>query len=298
MPINDNPSLEKEADEMGAKAAQGKMANVAGKGSGVQRKGDSKLLAKAKETIDEMQEFTSRLYTTYILRLGIVERLLSLENTDLTNVLFTRLMSEAFEGIGAIGGVWEVVAEAIKVGWDTYGLMSTNQGKNKVSYEVHDIAVNLEGMFSETFNYLERQEVLIATDDSLASYYANHPFTPAHHAKSMEISNEYETGIWKQMLPIKWKHIYGEKDHYDHLPDFSLFYEKNPNHWKEIVKASNGYDVTEHWMASGATIFSSEADHKIGKRLFNELNVDKRDLYLNWGLPMRRFIMPKNYGPY
>gem|GEM_PF-3100580 len=40
MPINDNPALEKEADEMGAKAAQGKMADVAGKGSGVQRQED------------------------------------------------------------------------------------------------------------------------------------------------------------------------------------------------------------------------------------------------------------------
>jgi len=40
MPINDNPSLEKEADEMGAKAAQGKVTDVTGKGSGVQRQGD------------------------------------------------------------------------------------------------------------------------------------------------------------------------------------------------------------------------------------------------------------------
>gem|GEM_PF-3321829 len=38
MPINDNPALEKEADEMGIKAAQGKMVNIVGKGSGVQRK--------------------------------------------------------------------------------------------------------------------------------------------------------------------------------------------------------------------------------------------------------------------
>ncbi|MBN2817614.1 MAG: DUF4157 domain-containing protein, partial [Bacteroidales bacterium] len=38
LPVNDNPALEKEADEMGAKAAQGKMADVAGNGSGVQRK--------------------------------------------------------------------------------------------------------------------------------------------------------------------------------------------------------------------------------------------------------------------
>jgi len=35
--VNKNPLLEKEADEMGAKAAQGKMADVAGKGSGVQK---------------------------------------------------------------------------------------------------------------------------------------------------------------------------------------------------------------------------------------------------------------------
>ena len=38
MPINDDPGLEKEADEMGAKAAQGKMADVKGKGNGIQRK--------------------------------------------------------------------------------------------------------------------------------------------------------------------------------------------------------------------------------------------------------------------
>ncbi|MBI9052315.1 MAG: DUF4157 domain-containing protein [Bacteroidales bacterium] len=42
MLTNDNTSLEKEADEMGTKAAQGKMANVSGKGSGVQRKEDDK----------------------------------------------------------------------------------------------------------------------------------------------------------------------------------------------------------------------------------------------------------------
>ena len=39
--INSDTALEKEADVMGAKAAQGKMANVAGKGSGVQRKGEN-----------------------------------------------------------------------------------------------------------------------------------------------------------------------------------------------------------------------------------------------------------------
>jgi Domain of unknown function (DUF4157) len=38
MNINSDTALEKEADVMGEKAAQGKMANVAGKGSGVQRK--------------------------------------------------------------------------------------------------------------------------------------------------------------------------------------------------------------------------------------------------------------------
>jgi Domain of unknown function (DUF4157) len=40
MNINSDTSLEIEADVMGEKAAQGKMANVAGKGSGVQKKGD------------------------------------------------------------------------------------------------------------------------------------------------------------------------------------------------------------------------------------------------------------------
>ncbi|MBI9053602.1 MAG: hypothetical protein JEY96_07270 [Bacteroidales bacterium] len=37
LPINNSPSLEKEADEMGAKVAQGKMVDVVGRGSGVQR---------------------------------------------------------------------------------------------------------------------------------------------------------------------------------------------------------------------------------------------------------------------
>jgi len=46
MPVNDNPSLEKEADEMGAKAAQGKMADVTGKGSGVQRQEDENAIAE------------------------------------------------------------------------------------------------------------------------------------------------------------------------------------------------------------------------------------------------------------
>ncbi len=41
MNINSDTSLEKEADVMGEKAAQGKMANVAGKGSGVQMKEDA-----------------------------------------------------------------------------------------------------------------------------------------------------------------------------------------------------------------------------------------------------------------
>ncbi len=39
--INNSPALENEADEMGAKAAQGKMADVAGKGSGMQRREDN-----------------------------------------------------------------------------------------------------------------------------------------------------------------------------------------------------------------------------------------------------------------
>jgi len=38
LPINDDPGLEKEADEMGARAAQGKMADVQKKGSGVQKR--------------------------------------------------------------------------------------------------------------------------------------------------------------------------------------------------------------------------------------------------------------------
>src|SRR6056297_1696991 len=38
MNINSNPALENEADVMGAKAAQGKMADIAGEGNGVQKK--------------------------------------------------------------------------------------------------------------------------------------------------------------------------------------------------------------------------------------------------------------------
>jgi len=53
MNINSNPALENEADVMGAKAAQGKMADVAGKGSGVQKK-----------AIDEkVREFQSKSYS-------------------------------------------------------------------------------------------------------------------------------------------------------------------------------------------------------------------------------------------
>ena len=40
--VNDNPELEKEADVMGERAAQGKMADIAGIGSGVQMKGEEK----------------------------------------------------------------------------------------------------------------------------------------------------------------------------------------------------------------------------------------------------------------
>jgi hypothetical protein len=40
MPINSDPVLENEADVMGTKAAQGKMADVSGKGNGVQRKAE------------------------------------------------------------------------------------------------------------------------------------------------------------------------------------------------------------------------------------------------------------------
>ncbi|MBN2422746.1 DUF4157 domain-containing protein, partial [Candidatus Woesearchaeota archaeon] len=44
LPVNDNPALEKEADEMGAKAAQGGGANVVGAGLGIQRQEAKKFI--------------------------------------------------------------------------------------------------------------------------------------------------------------------------------------------------------------------------------------------------------------
>jgi len=67
MPVNNDPGLEKEADEMGVKAAQGKMADVQKKGSGVQKKnaGGEVVQCKGNGYTNLNDEPDSRLYKEF-----------------------------------------------------------------------------------------------------------------------------------------------------------------------------------------------------------------------------------------
>jgi len=67
MPVNTDPALEKEADKQGKQAAQGKMADVIGRGNGVQKYDDSETNYSYREdesvTDESVKEFNDELVT-------------------------------------------------------------------------------------------------------------------------------------------------------------------------------------------------------------------------------------------
>jgi hypothetical protein len=144
MNINSDTSLEKEADEMGAKAAQGKMANIAGKGSGVQmQKEEGDPPGKTKKTytpkvdyetlkkkMDVIAAESNRIY--YAILTDIVEMLNSQDNTILGSIK---------KGTEEYNVVWQEIYKNVKLKISVMPYQTSPMLNAAPEYKVSDVDI-------------------------------------------------------------------------------------------------------------------------------------------------------------
>ncbi len=252
---------------------------------------------KAEHMCAEMQDQARDLRDGFKESIDIVERLMELKDDSVKSALFTRLFSEIFEGLAAFGGPWKYIAEGLKISWDAFKVVSGNKGENTIDIAFHKLASIHHAAFQKVISQLEEHESILDKSinpdvvgkvvsqeklGEIVDIYAKIKVSP--HTKTIDATREHEITVWKNVLPLKFKHVFSETQYHKSKSSISVPTEDS-GVWKHIYRTEKGYGETSHWLATSGNWFWGRSPQKeITKRLFKTLKVDKEDLYCNWGI--------------
>jgi len=271
----------------------------------------NKYRENAKYYMTQMKIFNNSLYMESHNRLSTIERLLNLQNDDIKSIVLKRLVSELFEAFGEAGGKYTVMAEVLKVAWDSYAQYVNASTANKVSVQFHLLSQMQSKAFKESIINIQKIDDALDSNYELLAYIGKLKWTVENVKKLGPITRAYEISLWKKTLPLKWKHMKSEKTFHTSIGWIPKFHQKNPYHLKTYKKGvkknyllfwetsrQKGYWVTEHWLGSGGSpLLHSTPDKALNKYLFVTLGVSKKEVFKKWGLPVQTYRIPEMYGP-
>ncbi|MBI9052312.1 MAG: DUF4157 domain-containing protein [Bacteroidales bacterium] len=326
LPVNDNPSLEKEADEMGAKAAQGKMANVAGKGSGVQRKSEGQelaidikpydvnnhdpfpegvnkqgLISKARLNVNNIDTLRTLLISECKTAIENVIHYNKLKETDAFQLFAQKLFGLTLGKLASLNKYTDIGLEVLKAGFESGKTVNSQKGANKLELTFIDIRNKLDEYNGNIgFEVIDIRNNLDKSY-SLTNYFANLVIEAKTAKKDVKLaSDQFEIGIWKEVLPQTWKHMTPlSPSFHTSLGNISNMESKKKNIYytyksgsKGLIFSMEGYYITEHWLGSGNNIYTHEkAPEELMNHLITDLKVPRKEIFESWGIPHQTFIV-------
>ena len=261
---------------------------------------------RANKYLQGMIDFTQNLQMSHQNRLQLVTRYLELKDTDIVNIFMMRVISEGFEAIGEIPGVpAKIVAESLKVVWDTYNLAKASSAQNKMSISVIDAFQDIDKNFKRAITEIENIRSMVLQDYGKLLEMKKLTWPKSTLRIWQVLDRKYEIKLWKELLPKKWKHMTASDDPTFHKsigwingyikkhPQDYITYRRGKKYYLFGLYKSKGYWVTSHWLGSGRHPFTHErAPSKLAKYLFDELGISRKEVFEKWNLPRQRFIMP------
>jgi len=316
--INDDPQLEAEADEMGKRAAEGKGANVSGKGSGVQRQSENpinnasmcvpfpedvdkeQLISQANSKIEDIRSLNSNLIRSCILAISNVENLIALEDSDMLKVFVQKLLGSALDKIASTNKILEASYLIVKAGMEANSASSAVQDRNKIALSFVDINTRLQNFDTNITSKTQEIKNSFSENYNLTKYIASLEISPSDYDEIRTSANRFEANVWKQVLPLKWKHMVSNQSSFHTNLDFidrmeskhkNIYYtyEKGT---QGLIWQTDGYYIKEHWLGSGSSpLFHDKAPEELAKHLFETLGISKKEVFENWGLPRQIFVI-------
>jgi hypothetical protein len=333
--INSDTSLEKEADEAGAKAAQGKMADVRGSGNEVQRKVDDKetqltindkkpydlskkvpfpsnvnkeeLLAKAEHNLTAINRAHALLIRNCILAIDKVQDLSNMKDDDVFQLFLQKIVGASIDKIRSLNKYLEVAGTIIKAGIESSKASGAVDGAKKSALTFTEIRSQLQFYDINTTAEIQDIDNNLENNYDLTDYIAS--FTvDRNDILGIEVAtSQFEIEVWKKVLPLKWKHmIAGEPSFHSNIDWLSkneamhincYYTYKSGEKWG-LFYDTKGFYVKEHWLGSGRHPFMHDkAPKELADHLFNKLGISRKDLFENWNIPIQTFNTGGNtYG--
>jgi hypothetical protein len=261
----------------------------------------------AKEFFNQIKSFVTNLAVSYHIRLHAVGDLLKLKDDDVMSIFVTRVISEGFEAIGEIKSpIAKFVAEALKVIWDTYNQAKSARQANKVSLAFVNQLLKLDEAFNQAITNVELMQKNSLDDWSLLQKVGEMKWPTVTGKLRKQFGVEFEKQVWKELLPTKWKHMTASDDPTFHktINWIDKYLQKNPQYYitykpgqKGLIWIDKGYWVTMHWLGSGShPLFHSTANREIALRLFNVLNIPRKEVFEQWSLPRQTLVISHMHG--
>ena len=324
MNINSDTSLEKEADEMGEKAAQGKMANVAGKGSGVQKQSEGQeitidnkpydidkespwpenvnkeeLLEKADHNLTAITRAHELLIRSCILAIDKVDKLSDIKDTDVFQLFLQKMVGASVDKILGLNKYLEVAGTIIKAGIESSKSAGAVDGAKKSALTFAEIISELQNFDRNTIAEIQDIDNNLEENYDLTNYVASFNINKSDIQGIEVATTQFEIEVWKKVLPLKWKHmISGNPTFHKNISWIprnegihkNCYYTYKAGSKWGLFSDTEGYYVTEHWLGSGGhSLTHDKAPKELAVHLFNNLGVSREDLFGNWNLPIQTF---------
>lgn len=259
---------------------------------------------KVKEFFQGLMDFTQNLHNSYQNRFMTLAQLLELKDDDVVKILIARLISEGFEAIGEIEHPAAVIiAEALKVVWDTYNLAKAQSSANKVTSSLIDQLTQLDAEFNKAISRIEDNKNIVLLDWCKLQKVGKLTWPASTEEARKELGEGFEINLWKELLPTKWKHMTSSDDPSFHtrIDWLDKYIERHPHYYityregeKGWIWKTKGYYITHHWLGSGSyPLTHSTVPRKLAIRLFRTLGISRQDLFENWNLPHQTYIVPR-----
>jgi hypothetical protein len=259
---------------------------------------------KVKEFFQGLMDFTQNLHNSYQNRFMTVAQLLELKDDDVVRIFVARLISEGFEAIGEIEHPAAVIiAEALKVVWDTYNLAKAQSSANKVTSSLIDQLTQLDAEFNKAISRIENNKNIVLLNWCKLQEVGKLTWPASTEEARKELGKDFEINLWKELLSTKWKHMTSSDDPTFHtsINWIDKYLERHPHYYityregeKGLIWKTKGYYITHHWLGSGSyPLTHSTIPRKLAIRLFRTLGISRKDVFENWNLPHQTYIVPR-----
>lgn len=268
---------------------------------------------EAKEYLRNLRIFHNSMLIDYLSRLGDIKEIQSLKDEGIVSVIGEKLLGTVIDSIGTLTSTvtnnspFALPAVLVKAVYEGLETQAENKEHNRNVRDLLTLKKRLRSIFKKMNAKLA--DLVNAIDEGreapLAFELANTTWDGEKEMDIEPLGNEFEIGLWKNILKTKGRHIFWtvtvgldipfmSKSKDDAIRHMNKMRKKYPSFLFNTQKMENGYyGVQGHKLGIGnfenlgklgPSISGNAEETAIGKRICDTLGVSQKEILRKWNL--------------